>query len=163
MIFGRQNCGFTVCVIGNFAWQQIAKIRVDPASSFFAVAASIPPASNLPSFDLKTALNGLARQPRHWPWVFGNARRSFNNWGTPKPQLPVLSAGWRIHDLRRSAATGLANLGTLPHVIKAVLNHVSGHRAGVAGIYNRATYAKEMRAAPERWAEHVEKVTRGLS
>jgi hypothetical protein len=48
----------------------------------------------------------------------------------------------------------------VPHVIEAVLNRVSGHRAGVAGIYNRATYAKEMREAIERWAEHVEAVSK---
>ena len=49
----------------------------------------------------------------------------------------------------------LADLGTLPHVIEAVLNHVSGHKAGVAGIYNRATYAKEKRDALGLWAGHV--------
>ena len=54
----------------------------------------------------------------------------------------------------------MAELGTLPHVIEAVLNHVSGHRAGVAGTYNRATYAKEMREALERWAHHVEAITK---
>jgi hypothetical protein len=46
-------------------------------------------------------------------------------------------------------------LGVLPHVIEAVLNHVSGHKAGVAGIYNRASYATEKRQALDRWAEHV--------
>lgn len=46
-------------------------------------------------------------------------------------------------------------LGVLPHIVEAILNHVSGHRAGVAGIYNRARYAAEMREALERWAEHV--------
>ena len=51
-------------------------------------------------------------------------------------------------------------LGVLPHIIEAILNHVSGHRAGVAGIYNRATYTKEMREALERWAEHVEAITK---
>jgi hypothetical protein len=40
-------------------------------------------------------------------------------------------------------------------VIEAVLNHVSGHKAGVAGIYNRATYAKEKRVAMELWAGHI--------
>ena len=55
--------------------------------------------------------------------------------------LPTLAAEWRLHDLRRTAATGMAELGVQPHVIEAVLNHVSGHRAGVAGVYNRATYA----------------------
>jgi hypothetical protein len=49
--------------------------------------------------------------------------------------------------------------GVPPHIIEAVLNHVSGHKAGVAGVYNRARYADEMRIALERWAEHVEAVT----
>ena len=48
---------------------------------------------------------------------------------------------WRLHDLRRTAATGMAELGVLPHVVEAALNHVSGARAGVAGVYNKATYA----------------------
>jgi integrase len=62
---------------------------------------------------------------------------------------------WVLHDLRRSAATGMADLGVQPHVIEAVLNHVSGHKAGVAGIYNRSTYAPEKRAALELWAAHL--------
>ncbi|GJE32286.1 hypothetical protein LDDCCGHA_2472 [Methylobacterium oxalidis] len=52
----------------------------------------------------------------------------------------------------------MAGLGTQPHVIEAVLNHISGHRAGVAGIYNRATYAAEKRAALDAWAEHIKKL-----
>jgi hypothetical protein len=63
---------------------------------------------------------------------------------------------WRLHDLRRSAATGMAELGIQPHIIEAVLNHVSGHKAGVAGIYNRARYVGEMHEALQRWADHVE-------
>jgi integrase len=62
---------------------------------------------------------------------------------------------WVLHDLRRSAATGMADVGVQPHVIEAVLNHVSGHKAGVAGIYNRSTYAPEKRAALELWASHL--------
>ena len=52
-------------------------------------------------------------------------------------------------------ATRLAELGVQPHVIEAVLNHVSGHKAGVAGIYNRALYAAEKRQALHLWSEHV--------
>jgi hypothetical protein len=63
---------------------------------------------------------------------------------------------WVLHDVRRTVATGLAELGVQPHVIEAVLNHVSGSRRGVAGIYNRATYANEKRQALDLWAAHIE-------
>jgi hypothetical protein len=49
----------------------------------------------------------------------------------------------------------MAELGVLPHVVEAVLNHVSGHKADVAGIYNRAIYSAEKRQALDLWAEHV--------
>jgi hypothetical protein len=47
-------------------------------------------------------------------------------------------------------------LGILPHIIEAVLNHVSGAKSGIAGVYNRATYAAEMRDALCKWADYVE-------
>jgi integrase len=82
----------------------------------------------------------------------------FTMWGKKKAaldaKLPDL-APWTIHDIRRSVATGMADTGILPHVIEAVLNHVSGHKAGVAGIYNRATYLPEKTAALTLWAEHL--------
>jgi integrase len=71
--------------------------------------------------------------------------------------------GWRLHDLRRSCATGIAEIGIAPHIIEAVLNHVSGAKASVAGIYNRATYAAEKKAALERWAIHIEGLLSGQS
>ena len=66
-----------------------------------------------------------------------------------------LSRPRRLHDICRTVAARLAELGVLPHVIEAVLNHVSGHKTGVAGIYNRALYTAEKRQALELWAEHV--------
>jgi integrase len=81
------------------------------------------------------------------------------DWAKDKAQLDGALKGvkpWRIHDLRRTAATGMAELGTQPHIIEAVLNHVSGHKGGVAGIYNRARYEGEMREALQRWADCVE-------
>jgi integrase len=60
---------------------------------------------------------------------------------------------FRLHDLRRSMATHLAELGTEPHIIEALLNHHGGHRKGVAGIYNRATYEAPKAAALRLWAE----------
>jgi integrase len=70
-------------------------------------------------------------------------------------------ADWVIHDLRRTAATGMAELGIAPHIIEAALNHVSGAKAGVAGTYNRAAYAPEKKAALERWASHVQGLVSG--
>ena len=68
---------------------------------------------------------------------------------------------WRLHDLRRTAATGMAEIGVAPHIVEAALNHVSGAKAGVAGTYNRAAYAPEKKAALERWAAHVERLVSG--
>ena len=53
-------------------------------------------------------------------------------------------------------ATRLGDLGIQPHVIEALLNHISGSKSGVAGIYNRATYAAEKRQAVDFWAAHIE-------
>lgn len=68
---------------------------------------------------------------------------------------------WRFHDLRRTCATGMAEIGIAPHIVEAALNHVSGARAGVAGTYNRAAYAAEKKAALERWAAHVADLVAG--
>jgi len=55
----------------------------------------------------------------------------------------------------------MAELGVQPHIIEAVLNHVSGYKGGVAGIYNRATYDKEKGEALNLWAEHVMALVEG--
>jgi integrase len=68
---------------------------------------------------------------------------------------------WRIHDLRRTAATHMAKIGTPPHVIEAVLNHVSGVKAGVAGIYNQEQYPKEKRTALDGLARHLDAIVTG--
>lgn len=58
---------------------------------------------------------------------------------------------WRWHDLRRTAASGMARLSVAPHVVEKVLNHVSGSIAGVAAVYNRHGYNNEKRDALEQW------------
>jgi integrase len=60
-----------------------------------------------------------------------------------------------IHDLRRTAASGMARLGIPPHVVEAVLNHRTGTVSGVARVYNRFTYEAEKRAALESWGRYV--------
>ena len=100
----------------------------------------------------------LERQPRPWELVF--AAGGFTNWHKTKLALDaqINIPGWTLHDIRRTVATGLAELGVLPHIIEAILNHVSGHRAGVAGIYNRARYEGEMRNALTAWADYIGKI-----
>ena len=71
------------------------------------------------------------------------------------------SGDWRFHDLRRTAVTNMAELGVLPHVIEAVVNHISGHKGGVAGVYNRAAYSEEKKAALELWADHLTAIVSG--
>ena len=95
--------------------------------------------------------------------VFGIGEGAFAGWGKCREQLNERikkTAGrplnhWTPHDLRRTCATSMADLGIQPHVIEACLNHISGHRAGVAGIYNRASYSAEKRQALDRWADHL--------
>ncbi|WP_119460650.1 site-specific integrase [Rhodospirillaceae bacterium SYSU D60014] len=66
---------------------------------------------------------------------------------------------WTLHDLRRTVSTRMhEDLGIQPHIVEAVLNHISGHKAGVAGNYNRALYLTEKRRALEAWANHIDKL-----
>ena len=89
--------------------------------------------------------------------IFG--RQGFTCWSEGKAALDRRLGGkvaaFVLHDLRRTTATGMADIGIAPHIIEAVLNHRSGHRAGVAGVYNRSSYTRATEAALARWADHV--------
>jgi len=65
---------------------------------------------------------------------------------------------WTLHDLRRTAATGMAKLNIPPHVVDRILNHTSGTIRGVAAVYNRFAYLEERRAALEAWGRYVDNV-----
>ena len=101
--------------------------------------------------------------------LFGRGGNGFGGWSKAKAALDQRIAKnrgaraeplapWCVHDIRRTVATRMADLGVLPHVIEAVLNHVSGHKAGVAGVYNRASYEREMRAALVLWADRISSI-----
>jgi integrase len=68
---------------------------------------------------------------------------------------PVPIVPWSVHDLRRTVATGLQRLGVRMEVTEALLNHISGTRGGIAGVYQRHDWAAEKRAALDAWAAHV--------
>jgi integrase len=82
-----------------------------------------------------------------------------SGFGRAKDRLDFLmgpTAEWRLHDLRRTTASGMARLGVAPHVIEKVLNHVSGEISGVAAVYNRHGYQTEKREALSQWAVDLE-------
>lgn len=79
----------------------------------------------------------------------GGPGKSFNGWSKAKAQLDKLAqiGPWTLHDLRRTYATNLQRLGIKLEVIEALLNHISGTRAGIVGVYQRHAYEAEMREA----------------
>jgi integrase len=92
-------------------------------------------------------------------FVFGR-RREFTSWAFQKQALDRRAgiAPWRLHDIRRTAATGMNEIGIAPHIVDEILGHA---RPGIAGVYNKALYQKEMAVALERWAQHVANLIEG--
>jgi integrase len=105
-------------------------------------------------------LRGISRRDDR-DYVFGSRNGPFQGWSNAKRAFDARMTAaskaqpWRLHDIRRTVATRLGDQGVLPHVVEAILNHISGHRAGVAGIYNRAIYSAEKRDALNRWAAFI--------
>jgi integrase len=103
----------------------------------------------------------IAGVPRRNTTDYLWGERGFIHWERVKAALDerVGIPPWTLHDLRRTCATQMGELGILPHVIETTLNHVSGHKAGVAGIYNRSKMTDAVREGLQRWADHVDKIT----
>jgi integrase len=77
-----------------------------------------------------------------------------------KPDTTVIEK-WRLHDLRRSFASGLQRLGVRTEVIERALSHLSGSFQGVAGIYQRDPMTEDVRAALALWSSHIESLVSG--
>ncbi|MBY0225253.1 MAG: integrase arm-type DNA-binding domain-containing protein [Hyphomicrobium sp.] len=92
----------------------------------------------------------------------GKLERPFSGYSPAKRALDALCPidEWTLHDLRRTGATGLGNLGVAPHIIERILNHSSDSFDGVSGLYNRAKYLPQMREALALWAAHVKRVVK---
>jgi integrase len=100
------------------------------------------------------------------PYVFSTdgGKTYVQGFGKLKYRLDArlkFAAPWRFHDIRRTVVTGMAELGIQPHVSEAVVNHISGHKSGIAGVYNKAEYAEPKRKALERWALHIDRLLAG--
>jgi integrase len=97
----------------------------------------------------ETAVSGFSKAKSRLDAAMMNAKRAELGKADPIPE-------WTLHDLRRTAATGMARLNFPPHVVDKVLNHVSGTIRGVAAVYNRFEYLEERRAALEAWGRYVD-------
>ena len=82
----------------------------------------------------------------------GKALTTFS-WMVRQIQASSGTAGWRLHDVRRTGVTALAGMGFPPHVCDRLLNHVTGAIQGIAAVYQRAEFLAERKAALEAWAE----------
>ena len=96
--------------------------------------------------------------------LFGfRSNDGFTDWDGRKEALDERSgvSAWTLHDIRRSVATRMADIGAQPHIIETILGHVGGHKGGVAGIYNRSSYTREVRNALALWEDHLRTVVTG--
>ena len=109
---------------------------------------------------------------KNWPahgWVFpsscGTRLSGFSKvkeeWDT------MISSGmkgaalvpWRLHDIRRTVATGMQSLQVPTVIIEAVLNHLSGTMSGIVGVYQCYPYQGEKRQALKRWSRYIKRLT----
>ena len=103
----------------------------------------------------KTAVSGFSKAKASIDTkVLKSRQKALTDAGAdPKTASPI--ADWTFHDLRRTATTGMAQLGVPPHIADKILNHKTGSIQGVAAVYNRHGYLEERRHALEGWAAHV--------
>jgi integrase len=151
-------CGARRSEIGGLRWSWM-----DPDLTTLTIPATVAKnhrAHTLPITSMMRSIIKSVPQKVNRDPLFGQRAEGFTGW--PHCRLDVtLATAWRVHDLRRSTATGMADLGIQPHVIENILNHASGHKSGVAGIYNRSSGMREMRIALDRWSDHVQSIVTG--
>ena len=94
-----------------------------------------------------------------------DGKRAVNNWDEVKHRISakagVTASSWRLHDLRRTCASGMQRLGVSVPVIEKALNHISGTFRGIVGVYQTHDYADEVRIALQRWADRVDEIVGG--
>jgi integrase len=103
---------------------------------------------------------GLKRGKGRFVFSTTHGRTSVTGYDSAKPRLDKLSGvkAWRLHDIRRTVASGMASLKIALPVIEKCINHTSGSFRGIVGVYQRHTFASEKREAFDAWATHVERI-----
>ena len=154
--------------VGGVAWSEI-----DIEKAEWIIPANKAKNGKAHAVDLSPlALEILESQPKIGPLVFAsNGDKPLNGWSRAKKRLdtamekqrleadmPVPFPAWRNHDLRRTAASGMAALGTAPHIVERVLNHISGSTGGLVAVYQHHDYRNERKAALVAWGRKVEQI-----
>lgn len=151
--------------IGDLAWSEVDMVRRQIDLPERRTKNGRPHIVPLSDQALAILSNITRRQGRDF--VFGVRAAGLQGWSESKASVDALIAArcanggrpmppWMLHDLRRSFVTHVSELGfASPHVVEAIVNHVSGTKAGVAGVYNRASYLVAKRQALERWSAHL--------
>jgi integrase len=105
------------------------------------------------------AMSLLEGLPRNGPYLFAIGGKPVSGFAEFKRRLdammPAGTPHWVLHDIRRTVATNMQRLGIRLEVTEAALNHISGSRGGIVGIYQRFNYVEERRAALDAWANFV--------
>jgi integrase len=147
--------------VGAMRWDEL---DADPSTWVIPRARAKKAAGHLvPVSREAQALLSAHRRHEEADFVFPGERGVFSGWSKAKAALDHESAviDWRLHDLRRTMATGLQRLGVRLEVTEAVLGHVSGSRGGIIGVYQRHDWADEKRAALAAWGAHVASIVEG--
>lgn len=92
-----------------------------------------------------------------------NGKTPFSGFSKAKKRLDELTSvtDWRLHDIRRTVTSGMAQLGIAPHVADKILNHQSGTISGVAAVYQRHEFLEERKTALEAWGRYVQSLMDG--
>jgi integrase len=167
--------------VGGMAWSEVV-MAGDGTATW-----TLPAARSKNGLPHEVALGPLAlaqlpeeREGDHV--VLGGAETGFSGWSQSKARLDrrmlktlyddfrqshgrepatgeVVLAHWTLHDFRRTFSTWANEGGFEPHVVEAVLNHVSGAaKRGVAGVYNRATYRAQKATVLAAWEQHISNI-----
>jgi integrase len=108
---------------------------------------------------MTTILDSIPRREGRDP-LFGERAEGFTSFDN-RSLDDGIAEPWTLHVLRHSVVTGMAELGIEPHIIEAVVNHASGHKGGIAGRYNHATYAPHIKRALGIWSDHIDSIVGG--
>ena len=148
--------------IGGMCWSEIAPDK--STWTLPAVRSKNKRALTLPVLPMMREILDTVPQMVSRDQLFGQrSEKGFAGWDKGKQSIDEGSGvtGWRRHDLRRTVATRMADIGIAPHIIEAVLGHHGGFRAGIAGVYNRSPYEREVRAALATWHDHLRAIIAG--